>query len=170
MTIKNRKKKCLNCKNEFSESKSDSDKQWVNRQYCSRECSSSSITRVTSIFERLERFQIKNKKGCWGWSGAKDGAGYGMVSNRKQGISAPEKAHRVSYEKENGKISDGLNICHECDNPECTKPDHLFIGTQKENMRDCSNKNRLNKVSLKNLNAGAKGYRCAKHEKNEVKK
>ena len=82
--------------------------------------------------------------------------------------SSPEKAHRVSFEKKHGPIPIGLNVCHKCDNPECSNPDHLFLGTQKDNMRDCSKKKRLSKKSLLNLIPGAKGYIGAKTVKNKV--
>lgn len=150
MTVLNRKKICLKCNQYFNEKKSDSNKQWMNRLYCSIKCNNSSNERKKSIFERLEKFQIK-KDGCWLWSGNTDGKGYGTLSNRNGAKFSPEKAHRVSYEKKYGNIPKGLNVCHKCDNPECTNPDHLFLGTQKQNMMDCSMKGRLNKKSLNNL-------------------
>lgn len=131
-------------------------------------CNNTSSTRVTSIFDRLERFQIKSEYGCWSWSGSKDGKGYGAISNRNGSGFSPEKAHRVSYEKEFGEIPDDINICHKCDNPECTNPEHLFKGTQRDNMQDCSSKGRLNKKSLDNLISGAEGYNGAAIAKNKV--
>lgn len=150
MTNKARTNKCLKCGAEFTESKGDSNKQWSKRRYCSIQCNNSSDERITHIFERLERFQVKGDE-CWGWTGAKDGGGYGMISNRDAGNDSPEKAHRVSYEKENGAPPGELFVCHKCDNPECTNPEHLFLGTQKDNMQDCSSKGRLGKSSLLNL-------------------
>ena len=161
MTNKGRQKACVNCGSTFTESMSDSNSQWAERRYCSVQCNSSCKSRVTDIFDRLNRYQIK-RDGCWGWSGAKDGRGYGVLSSRDTRASlSPEKAHRVSYEKANGPISDGMIICHACDNPECTNPDHLFEGTQADNMRDCSRKGRLNRKSLLNLRPGRKGFRGA---------
>lgn len=167
MTVKNRSKKCLNCGREFFEKARDSNKQWESREYCSMACNNSSEKRVTCIFDRLERFQVK-RDGCWSWSGSKDRRGYGTISNRNQGTRSPEKAHRVSYEKHYGEIPSGLIVRHKCDNPECTNPEHLELGTQKENMRDCSMRNRLNPKSFDNLKAGAMGYRGAAIEKNKV--
>ncbi|WP_080439241.1 MULTISPECIES: HNH endonuclease [Pseudomonas syringae group] len=114
-------------------------------------CNNSSKHRVTSIFERLERYQIKGD-GCWGWSGTSDGKGYGALSNRLGKPFSPEKAHRISYEKEFGEIPLGMNVCHSCDNPPCTNPQHLFLGTQQENMADCSKKGRISPKILENLN------------------
>ena len=53
-------------------------------------------------------------------------------------------AHRYAWENVNGKIPDGLIVCHKCDNGLCINPNHLFIGTHKDNMQDCSRKGRLN--------------------------
>lgn len=150
MTVKYRLKNCIVCGDEFRERAGDSNKQWEGRSYCSMSCNNKSPRRVVSIFDRLKRHQVI-KDGCWGWSAAKDGAGYGIISNRNGSSFSPEKAHRVSYEFVFGDIPLGMNICHKCDNPECTNPDHLFAGTQKDNMKDCSDKGRLSSVSLKNL-------------------
>lgn len=159
MTSKKREKLCLECGCSFIERYSDSNKQWDAREYCSMKCNNGSKSRFTDIYERIIKFQVVNDKGCWSWSGSKDGKGYGTISNRKGSKFSPEKAHRVSYEKHFGLIPAGMLVCHKCDNPECTNPEHLFIGTQKDNMQDCSNKNRISKVGIQNL----------KHEKSLTK-
>lgn len=168
MTVKKRFKNCATCGAVFYERKSDSNAQWENRCYCSMKCNNSSRARFTNIFERLSRYQVV-KDGCWAWMGAKDSHGYGVLSSRFGAGHSPEKAHRVSYEKVNGKIKEGLVIRHKCDNPECTNPDHLEVGTQKDNMVDCSRRGRLNEKSLRNLISGAKGFNGAAVEKNKVK-
>lgn len=167
MTTKKRSKKCLHCGFEFIEKPRDSNKQWEAREYCSMKCNNTSKKRITCIFDRLERFQVKSN-GCWSWSGSKDGKGYGTLSNRNGGSKSPEKAHRVSYEKENGAIPIGMIVRHKCDNPECTNPEHLELGTQKDNMQDCSKRKRLNPKSFNNLIAGAKGFNGAAIDKNKV--
>ena len=81
-----------------------------------------------------ERFESKvvRANGCWRWSGNKHKQGYGKI--HMDGGSA--MAHRVSYLLHKGSIPDGMMVCHRCDNPECTNPDHLFLGTALDNMRD----------------------------------
>lgn len=78
---------------------------------------------------------------CIEWTGSVVG-GYGVLS-----VNAGEKrklvlAHRFAYELFKGPIPNGLCVCHACDNPLCTNPDHLFLGTLADNNRDRSNKGR----------------------------
>lgn len=76
---------------------------------------------------------------CIEWTGYVDPKhGYGIVGGKKN-----QKAHRVAWEKENGAIPDGLFILHKCDNRACVNPEHLFLGTQTDNMRDCAAKGRI---------------------------
>lgn len=88
-----------------------------------------------------ERFNIRvNKDGrCWGWTGAKNRAGYGVFSTK---TSQSRLAHRIMWEKEKGAIPQGMQILHHCDNSSCVNPDHLFVGSQKDNMDDMANKGR----------------------------
>lgn len=77
--------------------------------------------------------------GCWLWTGANDGhRGYGRLKLGKRKISS----HRYSYEIHKGPIGDGLCVLHACDNPYCVNPDHLFVGTQQDNVDDKVRKNR----------------------------
>lgn len=94
---------------------------------------------------RSERFWSKVNKeapgGCWEWTAGLNSAGYGQFSNWP---SAPQRAHRVSWEFANGEIPDGLCVLHRCDNRPCVNPAHLFLGTKGDNIRDCFAKGRGN--------------------------
>jgi len=104
-----------------------------------------------------ERFwsRVNKTDACWLWTGYRDPNGYGSL-----GVDCKNRlAHRFSFELHNGAIPAGLFICHKCDVPSCVNPNHLFAGTQKENMMDCSRKGRAPRQQNKT---------CAKgHERNE---
>jgi len=76
--------------------------------------------------------------GCWLWNGTKDYKGYGVIYASKR----RRFAHRFSYELYVGEIPPGLCICHKCDNPGCVNPDHLWAGTNQENVDDKMKKGR----------------------------
>lgn len=88
-----------------------------------------------------EKFWAKVKKsdGCWLWIGAKNPAGYGTITKH---YGKNFYAHRLSYQLRHGNIPLGMLVCHICDNPSCVNPDHLFLGTDKDNKRDMINKKR----------------------------
>jgi len=78
--------------------------------------------------------------GCWIWMGAIWSRGYGQWSRG----AADRKAHRQSYREYRGEIPAGLHVLHHCDIPLCVNPDHLFLGTHTDNMRDKIAKGRGN--------------------------
>lgn len=76
--------------------------------------------------------------GCIEWTARRSPQGYGHVQ-----LSKPRRtvrAHRWSWEIHNGAIPDGMMVLHRCDNPPCVNPEHLFIGTGSDNIRDRHNK------------------------------
>ena len=75
---------------------------------------------------------------CWDWSAYRDSFGYGCIGkNYRQ-----DRAHRISWVLHYGKIPKGLCVLHHCDNPPCTNPKHLFLGTHQDNVKDKIAKNR----------------------------
>jgi hypothetical protein len=90
----------------------------------------------------LERFEAKVERiplaGCWLWTGAASKLGYGTVSvdGRKY------NAHRFAWEAYRGAIPPGQCVLHRCDVPSCVNPDHLFLGSMKDNTRDMMKKGR----------------------------
>jgi hypothetical protein len=93
----------------------------------------------------LERFETKvDQSGdCHEWTASFGGSGYGQFYFNYRKFSA----HRKAYELYHGEIPDGLFVLHKCDNKKCVNPDHLFLGTHKENMRDKTVKGRQVKGS-----------------------
>ena len=92
-----------------------------------------------SFIERFDARFYKNKSGCWIWT-PNPNRRYGIV--RYKGKN--EQAHRVAWIINYGDIPEGMNVCHKCDVTKCVNPDHLFLGTQKDNVRDMFNKGRDN--------------------------
>jgi hypothetical protein len=97
--------------------------------------------------EVIKRFwdKVDKTSDCWNWFAALDGRGYGKI---KIASYVLKQAHRLSWEIHNGEIPAGLNVCHHCDNPRCVRPDHLFLGTTRDNHDDCSNKGRRAKGAM----------------------
>lgn len=92
----------------------------------------------------LDRFVtkfFKDESGCWLWIGTKDSKGYGQF--KRQGKRTYSLAHRVAYEHfVNSDFPRQMCVLHKCDNPACVNPDHLKLGTQADNLRDCLVKGR----------------------------
>lgn len=88
----------------------------------------------------LTRFwaNVETGRGCWLWSAGKDKDGYGQFWDGKRRT----RAHIFSYEAHRGPVPEGALVCHTCDNPSCVRPDHLFVGTNTDNMRDMVSKGR----------------------------
>lgn len=86
----------------------------------------------------------KNKNGCWEWTGARDGNGYGNLFDGEK----MQKAHRLSHAIFIGPIPEKMLVMHSCDNPPCVNPKHLKAATYSENMQDASLKNRWTAISF----------------------
>lgn len=108
-----------------------------------------------------ERFWNKVNKlsSCWEWIGSRYPNGYGQISHN----NGEQYAHRMSWMMHNyNSIPKGWQICHHCDNPACVRPDHLFLGTCKDNVRDMIDKGR------NIVNTGPALTQAAKLKKNKT--
>lgn len=99
---------------------------------------------------KLESFLLLNPTtGCMEFQGALNSSGYGNIRIGDRVIGA----HRVAYTVYNGEILDGMHVLHKCNNPKCCNPDHLFLGTHKDNMKHKAESNTVNAKGSMNGNA-----------------
>jgi hypothetical protein len=82
--------------------------------------------------------------GCWLWVGPDNGKGYGLlgIRNRPKKIRYNLLAHRASWTIHKGDIPEGALVLHKCDVRSCVNPDHLFLGSPKDNTQDMIAKGR----------------------------
>lgn len=92
---------------------------------------------------------------CWEWVGGKNNQGYGQLRHGMESL-----AHRVSYKIHFFELPKHLCVCHICDNPGCVRPQHLFLGTRKENIKD---------RDLKERTAKGENHHAAKLKIKEIK-
>lgn len=96
---------------------------------------------------RAHQVPSSDPDACWGWTGGRTKAGYGVVRAGARQIYA----HRLSYQINVGPIPDGLWALHHCDNPPCTNPTHLFAGTASDNAKDRQQKGRSGPFNLRHI-------------------
>lgn len=84
----------------------------------------------------------RHESGCWVYPSTRDRDGYAIYCDRRLGRGKTTRAHRVAWLITRGPLPEGLVLRHACDNPPCCNPDHLDIGTQKENCLDAMARDR----------------------------
>lgn len=101
---------------------------------------------MTTI-EKIESRLFYSPDGCWYWTGATNGKGYGSIW-----LDGKLKScHRTIWIAINGEIDNGLVVCHHCDNPICVNPNHLFLGSYKDNSHDNGEKGQALSNLKKNM-------------------
>ncbi len=95
----------------------------------------------------LRRFwsYVQKGEGCWWWKNKPATSGYGDFGFGKKSHCG---AHRISYFLAKGPFPKHLNICHTCDHPMCVRPDHLWVGTNQQNIADRDQKGRTAKGDI----------------------
>ncbi len=124
-------------------------KKLKSRGYCTshypkflREGKLSILHKKTLLDKFWEKVDMKTKNECWLWMGAIS-ANYGQFKGMIGGKIKQTSAQRFSWELTNGVIPINMHVLHHCDNPICVNPQHLFLGTVLDNMRDKINKGRM---------------------------
>lgn len=105
--------------------------------------------RLDALREKLKKYKVNPATQCWEWQGAtkkrSESSGdhpYGYFTLGMNGRAKKMFAHRASYAVHNNQDPGKMFVCHKCDNPICINPDHLFLGTTTDNMRDMISKGR----------------------------
>ena len=130
---------CKYCNKEFMALQKE-----VNRGggvYCNQSCVTAHKNKKKAK-DTIEIFQsniIVTDKGCWEYQ-VKGNSFYGKMTINGKDV----RAHRFIYEYTYGVIPESMLVCHKCDNPPCCNPDHLFLGTSKDNTQDMLKKSRGN--------------------------
>lgn len=95
---------------------------------------------------QLTKYTV-NSNGCWIWTGSFFKDGYGQMKRNGKNL----KAHRVFFEAHKGPIPEGLCVLHKCDTPACVNPEHLWAGTNLQNIQDRDRKNRTHQTYVEHI-------------------
>lgn len=123
---------CHGCGTEFKSYASRKQKKY----FCNSQCRMSEESQAKRFWEQVKI--IDDATSCWIWTGLRNTKGYGhFMFNEVHTF-----AHRIVYGYTFPDFDKSLHVCHHCDNPPCCRPDHLFLGTNDDNVRDKIAKNR----------------------------
>jgi hypothetical protein len=105
-----------------------------------------------ALLGKFKKYAKHQPNGCTEWVAGKTSDGYGVINFNNKSLLA----HRVAVELFLGISPAGMLVCHKCDNPACVNPKHLFLGSQKDNMKDMKSKGRRKGVNCREMNGRAK--------------
>lgn len=131
-------KRCLECDIALVRRDAEHNSDWSDRKFCNRSCSISHKNRLYSSTHEMLLNNSEGGQGCWEWTGHVDPKGYGRCAK----VMGEVLTHRIAYQEFIGPIPNGLHVLHSCDNPPCINPAHLRVGTNNDNMRDRSERDR----------------------------
>ena len=119
------------------------------------------LSRLNKTLEErfLEKIDKIHPNGCWIWIGSRNNDGYGQIFADK--TRKVVRANRLSYKLYKGDISNNMCVLHKCDNPPCVNPEHLFLGTVKDNMKDM-------KLKGRGIKACGENQHCSKFTNEQV--
>jgi len=103
----------------------------------------------TQIIRFWAKVRVKSPTDCWPWDASLNSNGYGRFRVHPHNFIASRVAYRISH----GSIPRGMEICHSCDNPKCCNPNHFFLGTHRDNIRDAVAKGRMTHVGPKGMDS-----------------
>jgi HNH endonuclease len=133
-------KTCEVCGTLFYKTPADASKRWEARKFCSNHCAGKGKNIRTNTEEDFySHFQPEPNSGCWLWTSGTGSHGYGVFALRGESHTA----HTFSYRLHHGEIPKGMYVLHKCDVRLCVNPDHLSAGTQKQNIREAVERNRI---------------------------
>ena len=95
----------------------------------------------------MNKIKVNEITDCWEWQGGTNNIGYGMIRD----VHGMRTTHRVSYEIYKGMIPHNMLVLHNCDNPKCCNPNHLRLGTHKDNTHDMIRRGRTNFFGVQDL-------------------